>query len=136
MKELEIEITRRFYFSASHRYYLKDLSEEENIRLFGKNINPHGHNYILEVTLTGSVNERTGMIANLSEVKQWVQEILERYDHRYLNEDHPYFQTHQPTTEELAKILFLEIEEKIPPPARLSRIRVYETEDLFAEVEK
>jgi 6-pyruvoyltetrahydropterin/6-carboxytetrahydropterin synthase len=132
---IRVEITRRFYFSAGHRYYLPDLSEEENRRLFGECVHPHGHNYVLDVTLTGPLDPKTGMIINLSEVKAIVHKILTRYDHRFLNDDHPTFKIRLPTTEMIALTLAEEISAVIPPPCQLKRVRVYETDDLFAEVE-
>lgn len=133
--KIRIEITRRFYFSAGHRYFLTELSEEENRTLFGECVNPHGHNYTLEVSLSGSLDPRTGMIINLSEVKSLVQGVLSRYDHRFLNDDHPAFKVRLPTTEMIALTLAEEISAVLPSSCHLSRIRVYETEDLFAEVE-
>lgn len=128
-------IARRFTFSAGHRYYREEWTREENERVFGACIHPHGHNYTLEVILTGALDPRTGMIVNLSEVKRCVNEILERYDHRFLNEDHPAFKERIPTTEMIALTLAEEIATVLPKGCRLVRLRLYETEDLFAEVE-
>lgn len=133
--ETRIEITRRFYFSAGHRYYIRDLSPEENRKLFGDCVNPHGHNYVLEVSLSGPLDPRTGMIINLTEVKNRVNQVLFRYDHRFLNDDHPAFASRIPTTEMIALTLAEEIAPLLPPPCKLTRVRLYETEDLFAEVE-
>jgi len=130
----KVRITRRFHFSASHHYWLAALSAEENERRFGKNTRTHGHNYVLEVTLDGPVDPQTGMIMNLTEVKRIVNRILERYDHRNLNRDHPAFAAQLPTTEQIALQLANEIGAKLAAPVTLHRIRLWETEDLFAEV--
>ena len=129
-----VRITRRFYFSASHRYWVDAWPADENERRFGHNTRQHGHNYVLEVTLTGPVDPETGMILNLSDVKATVNKVLERYDHRNLNVDHPAFASAQPTTERIAMQLADEIAPAIEPPAKLFRIRLWETENLFAEV--
>lgn len=130
-----VRITRRFHFSASHRYWVHAWPDDKNRAVFGKNIQTHGHNYILEVTLEGPLDPTTGMILNLTDVKKIVGAILERYyDHRNLNVDHPAFQTAQPTTEALALQLAGEIAPTFTLPVRLHRIRLWETEDLFAEV--
>src|SRR5260370_19503593 len=85
---LKIELGRRFGFSASHRLHTPRLSEEENCRVFGKCNNPygHGHNYLLEVCVSGEINPATGMIANLSDLDSFVErEIIEAFDHKSLN---------------------------------------------------
>ena len=92
MKE-NVTLTRKFEFSASHRYWNENWSKEENDRAFGLNTSPygHGHNYDLFVTVSGPISEKTGMIINLSELKKIVNEILLDFDHKYLNLDTPYF---------------------------------------------
>lgn len=127
--------TRRFEFSASHRYWRDDWSPEENERVFGKCTSPygHGHNYILEVTVTGELDPRTGMVMNMTDLKALVNEVLEEFDHKYLNEDTPYFKTQLPTTENLVRVLWGLIAPRLPSGVRLARLRLYETSDLWAE---
>jgi 6-pyruvoyltetrahydropterin/6-carboxytetrahydropterin synthase len=125
---MKIGLTRRYRFAASHRLHSAQLSEEENWRVYGKCNNPygHGHNYILEVTVAGPVNPATGMIANLSDLDQFVAErILEPFDLANLNEDTAAFRERVPTTENLC----LEAYERLKdfPHARLARIRIEET---------
>ncbi len=87
---LRISLTRRYKFAASHRLHSPAFSEEENTRLYGKCSNPygHGHNYVLEVTIAGPVDPATGMVANLGELDPFVErEIVEAFDHKYLNEE-------------------------------------------------
>lgn len=130
-----IRITRRFHFSASHRYYVAAWTPEQNATRFGKNIQTHGHNYVLEVTIQGPVDPTTGMILNLSDVKKVVGGLLERfYDHKNLNVDHPVFRQEQPSTERIALQLAREIKSELQPPAELYRLKLWETEDLYAEV--
>ncbi|MDW8214107.1 MAG: 6-carboxytetrahydropterin synthase [Roseiflexaceae bacterium] len=127
--------TRRFEFSAAHRYWRSDWSAEENMRVFGPCANPygHGHNYTLDVTITGDLDPRTGMVMNMTELKALVSEVLEEFDHKHLNEDTPYFRDQLPTTENIVRVLWRLIAARLPHTARLARLRLYETSDLWAE---
>jgi 6-pyruvoyltetrahydropterin/6-carboxytetrahydropterin synthase len=130
-----IQATRRFEFSAAHRYWRADWSVEENERVFGKCTSPygHGHNYTLDVTITGPLDERTGMVMNMSELKTLVNEVLEEFDHRHLNEDTPYFRDQLPTTENIVRVLWRLIAPGLPASARLAHLRLYETSELWAD---
>jgi 6-pyruvoyltetrahydropterin/6-carboxytetrahydropterin synthase len=126
--ELKTELGRRYHFAASHRLHTAQLSEEENWRVFGKCNNPHGHghNYILEVSLSGDVDPATGMIANLADLDAFVERhVLEEFDHKSLNEDVPAFREIVPTTENLCMEIFQRLQSF--PNARLERVRVQET---------
>ena len=95
---LKLSLTRRYRFSASHRLHSANFSEEENRRLYGKCNNPygHGHNYVVEVTITGLVDPSTGMIANLEDLDRFVErEVVEAFDCKYLNEELPEFRDHR-----------------------------------------
>ena len=125
---LKIELGRRYRFAASHRLHTPQLSDEENRRVFGKCNNPHGHghNYVLEVRISGPVDPATGMIANLADLDAFVeQEILEPFDHKSLNEDVAAFRDSVPTTEALCIEVFRRL--KAFPYAKLERIRIEET---------
>jgi len=100
MKNKNIHITKKFEFSASHRYWKDNWSEEKNQEIFGLCTGQygHGHNYELHVTISGKVDPKTGMIINLSDLKKYVNEIVELFDHRFLNLDTPYFKEKIPTT--------------------------------------
>ncbi len=136
----QITISKKFEFSASHRYWVKEWSKEKNYQVFGKSTSPygHGHNYELHVTVTGPVDPTTGMIINLTTLKKIVNEILEQFDHKFLNLDTPYFKDCQPTTENIALTLFELIETKISEMAnlQLQKIRLYERGDLYVDVER
>lgn len=134
MTATRVLITRRFDFSASHHYWRTEWSAAENEAAFGPNVRQHGHNYRLEVSIEGPVDPQTGMILNLTEVKHLVGRVLERYDHRNLNVDHPAFSDRLPTTEHIALQLASEIAPALPDGVRLARVRLWETDDLFAEV--
>jgi len=125
---MKIELGRRYRFAASHRLHTDKVSEEENVRIFGKCANPygHGHNYVLEISVSGDLDPATGMIANLADLDSFVErQVLEAFDHRSLNEDVPAFRETVPTTENLC----IEIFERLRsfPQAKLERVRVQET---------
>ena len=125
---LKLELGRRYRFSASHRLHTAHLSDEENSRVFGKCSNSygHGHNYVVEVSLSGDVDPATGMIANLADLDAFVQhQVLEDFDHKSLNEDLPAFRDRVPTTENVCIEIFQRL--KSFPKAKLERIRVEET---------
>ncbi|HXZ12805.1 MAG TPA: 6-carboxytetrahydropterin synthase [Candidatus Sulfotelmatobacter sp.] len=125
---MKISITRRYRFAASHRLHSPALSEEENRRLYGKCDSPygHGHNYVLEVTLTGPVDAQTGMVANLGELDPFVERnVVEAFDHKYLNEDVTEFRSRVPTTENLCRDIYRRLEKF--SAARLERVRIEET---------
>jgi 6-pyruvoyltetrahydropterin/6-carboxytetrahydropterin synthase len=133
-----VYLTRRYHFSAGHRLHNEALSEEENRRLYGKCNNPHGHghNYVLEVTVAGSINPVTGMVCNLSVLDGIVErEILEPFDHMNLNLDVPSFRQRVPTTENLSVEIFgllrSKLENECGSGVRLERVRLQETESNF-----
>ncbi|MNR80414.1 6-carboxy-5,6,7,8-tetrahydropterin synthase [compost metagenome] len=130
-------ITRRFRFSAAHRYYDESLSPEENQRLFGKcaGAHGHGHNYVLDVAVRGPIDPKTGMIVNLKDLKAVVNErVVERYDFKHLNFDVDDFKGTQPTCEQIAVTVWKLLDGRIPG-CELARVRVYESDELFAEYE-
>lgn len=125
---MKISLTRRYRFAASHRLHNAKFSDAENQRLYGKCNNPfgHGHNYVVEVTLTGPVNPATGMIANLGDLDPYVErEVIEAFDQKYLNEEVPEFRAEVPTTENVVREIYRRLEAF--PLARLERIRIEET---------
>jgi len=125
---LKIELGRRYRFSASHRLHSPKLSEEENRLVYGKCNNPHGHghNYVVEVSVSGTVDPATGMIANLADLDGFVEkEVIEPFDHKSLNEDVATFRENVPTTENICKEIYQRL--KHFPMARLERVRVEET---------
>lgn len=130
-----VHATRRFEFSAAHRYWRAEWSQAENERVFGKCISPfgHGHNYTLDVTIQGDPDPVTGMIMNMVDLKALVNEVLEEFDHKHLNEDTPYFKTQIPTTENIVRVLWRLIAPQLPGGAALARLRLYEMHDLWAE---
>ncbi|MGH9569446.1 MAG: 6-carboxytetrahydropterin synthase [Candidatus Angelobacter sp.] len=130
-----IYLTRKAEFSASHYYHNPEFTPEENQRVFGKCNNPngHGHNYMLEVTVKGQVDQRSGFVVDLKHLKEIMgREVLDVLDHRFLNKEVAEFQHAIPTTENLAIGIWKRLEPKLDV-AQLHRIRVYETPDLFVD---
>jgi len=131
-----VYLTRKAEFSASHLYHNPAFSAEENRRVFGKCNNPngHGHNYVLEVTVKGVVDGATGFVVDLKQLKELMhQEVLDALDHRFLNKEIPEFFNLIPTTENIAIVCWQRLVPKLNA-AKLHRVRIYETPDLFADV--
>ncbi len=131
-----ISLSRQIRFSAGHRYYQPAFSDAENKKIFGRcyTEHGHGHNYLLEVTVTGAIDEKTGMIINLTDLDKALKEVIQPLDHQHLNFDVPYFKNVVPTTENIAKYCFQELKKHLTS-VKLVRTRLYETEDLWADYE-
>lgn len=126
-------INRRAQFSASHRYWLPELSDTENAEKFGlcARAPGHGHNYVLFVSLAGEM-DRYGMVQNLSEVKHVIKrEVTSQLDFSYLNDAWPEFQKTLPTTENIARVIWQRLETHLP----LVRIQLFEHPQLWADYE-
>lgn len=124
-----VTATRRLHFNAAHRVHNPALSDEENRELFGKDANPHGHghNYVLDVSVTGPVEERTGYVIDLTRLKRIVQrEVIDQMDHRNLNVDVPFMQGTIPTTENIVVAIWRILEPAVRP-GRLSKLVLWET---------
>jgi 6-pyruvoyltetrahydropterin/6-carboxytetrahydropterin synthase len=125
---MKAHLTRRYLFSASHRLQNAAISAQENRDLYGKCNNPygHGHNYALELTVSGPVNDQTGMVCDLVDLDEFVErEILERLDHQNLNTLLE-FQHQVPTTENLCTTIY-EIVQRGFTQAHLEKVRLEET---------
>jgi 6-pyruvoyltetrahydropterin/6-carboxytetrahydropterin synthase len=125
---MKAHLARRYLFSASHRLHSDAMTPEENVVTYGKCNNPHGHghNYYLEVAVSGQVDESTGMVCNLVDLDECVRtEILERFGHQNLNTLQE-FENEVPTTESLCKVVF-EILQRSFRKAHLERVRIEET---------
>lgn len=132
---LMVEVTQCFEFSASHRLHVAAMSEEENLRFFGKCNNPngHGHNYRVEVTVAGEVSDRTGRVFELPAFESVVmREVIDRFDHKHLNADVTEFAVLNPSVENIARTVWGLLEGKLSP-VRLRRVRVWETAKTYAE---
>lgn len=131
-------ITRKAEFSASHVCRIDTLSDEENRELFGDeaNVNGHGHNYVLEVTLEGEPDPVTGMILDLKELKTIIeQEVIDPMDHRFLNYEVEPFSTVIPTTPNVAREIWRRMDARLNGGnGKLAKVRLFETQDLYVDV--
>jgi 6-pyruvoyltetrahydropterin/6-carboxytetrahydropterin synthase len=125
---------RRYLVSASHRLHAEALSEAENRAAYGKCNNPHGHghNYVVELLVGGTVDAETGMVVNMAALDEVARaRVVERFDHANLNLD-PLFANRPPTTENLCRVVFALLKDDLPA-GELKHVRVEETENNFFE---
>ena len=133
----QVTITRIVRFNAAHRVHNPALSDAENVRLFGKCNNPnwHGHNYTLEVSVTGEPDPMTGYVIDLGAVKRIVEnEYVSHVDHKNFNLDVPFMTGVIPTTENIVVNCWKLLEPALKP-ARLTRLKLWETENHYVEYE-
>lgn len=131
----KVYLTRVEKFNAAHRLWVDEWSEEKNFEQFGKcaNKNWHGHNYILEVTVSGSPDPVTGFIVDVKKLSKIIlNEVVDHLDHRNLNLDVPFTQDIMPTTENLVIIIWDRLKNKVEG-CHLHKIRLQETDKIFAE---
>ena len=132
-----VTVTRRLTFNAAHRVHNPSLSDAENNALFGKCNNPnwHGHNYVLEVSVSGEVSEKTGYVMDLGILKRIVNEqVVDKMDHRNLNVEVDFMRGVIPTTENIIVACWRVIAPSIAP-AKLTRLKLWETENNYVEYE-
>jgi len=130
-----VYITRRETFAAAHRLFKPELSDEENLKLFGKCSNPnwHGHNYTLEVIVAGEVDADTGFVMDLKDLKEIVRKnIISKVDHKNLNMDTDFMKGKIPTSENIVIAIWNELKDKITK-GKLFSVKLYETENNYFE---
>ena len=135
---MKTTITRRMTFCAGHRLFKPGLTDDENRAIFGECSNPngHGHNYVLEVSVSGEIDPSTGMIINLKTLKQIIEtEVIAKVDHRNLNLDVPFMKGLIPTTEAFAGKIF-ELLDAALGKGLLSRVVLWESENNRFEVSR
>ena len=134
-KMKKVSVYRKEHFNAAHRLHNPNLSDAENIKIFGKcnNANYHGHNYDLTVKLTGEVNVQTGYVYDMKLLSDIIKEnILDRFDHKNLNLDVAEFEGINPTAENIAITIYEILKSKIEKRYEI-KILLYETERNFVE---
>ncbi len=135
---MKVSVFRKSHFNAAHRLNVPEWSEAKNQEVFGKCNKPnyHGHNYVMEVKLTGEIDPITGYLIDLGILKQIInEEVVDRYDHRNLNLDVPEFKNVNPTVENIAVEIFNRLRARINEHLTLG-LRLYETERNFVEIEQ
>ena len=127
-------VSRRESFNAAHQLRDPGLSDDENRRLFGKCVNLHGHNYVLDVVVAGKINDASGYVWDLKELSDVMcRRIIHDVDHRNLNTDVPWLEGRIPTAENLAVAFWERLEAELPA-GLLRSVRVSETDKNWAEV--
>ncbi len=130
-----VYITRREVFSAAHRLFNPEWDDDKNNEVFGKcnNYYGHGHNYTLEVVVTGEPDPDTGYLLDLKILKQIIREnVIKKIDHKHLNFDVEFLKGKNPTAENIAIGIWKELKNKIPS-GELYSVKIYETENNYAE---
>lgn len=132
---MRVSVFRKAHFNAAHRLHNPDWSDEKNKQVFGvcNNPNYHGHNYELEVKVSGEVDPESGYLIDLKDLKEMIKvEIEDRFDHKNLNLDTPEFKTLNPTSEHICYIIWNILSQKLDAKYDL-KIRLYETPRNFVE---
>lgn len=130
-----MKVCRRSTFNAAHRLFNPDWTDEKNLEVFGKCSNPnyHGHNYVLETWLEGSVDPQTGYVIDLKKLKEIInEEISDRFDHRNLNLDCPEFKDLKPSAENIAIVCYNLLRVRLDEKYKLT-VRLWETENNVVE---
>ena len=121
-------ITKQYKFCAAHRYWNNRWTEAENFEIFGDDIYLHGHNYNLDITISGEINTDSGFIVNLQKLNNIVQEnVISIMDHSQIEKDIDWFENLQPSTENMVVFIWERLVGKIPSPAKLHSIKLQET---------
>lgn len=131
-----VRVTRRVHWNSAHRLYREDWSDERNQEVFGACSNPHwhGHNYEMEVTVSGPVDPETGYVLDLKVLKGLLNDrVVDDLDHRNLNVEVPWLEGLNPTTENLVVAIWNRLADRLPPGLELHRIVVWETPRNFVE---
>jgi len=130
-------VTRREHFNAAHKVYNPDWDDAKNKEVFGGCANPnwHGHNYVLYVTVKGSISKETGFVVDLKKLSQLINKnIIEKVDHKNLNLDVPFFKDVIPSTENIAIAFWNILEEPVANlGCKLHSIKLQETENNYVE---
>ena len=127
-------ITKQFKFCAAHKYWNNKWDKDKNYQVFGDDIKVHGHNYLLDVTITGEINPESGFIVDIQDIKSIVFEnVINILDHSQIEKDIKWFKGKQPSTENLVVFIWEQIFSKIKKPAKLYKIKLRETPTIFTE---
>ncbi len=133
-KPRKVYVSRKIEFNAAHRLFNPLFPDSENLEIYGKCSNKygHGHNYLVDITISGIVDRNTGFLFDLKELKVILEEeIINRFDHKHLNHDVPELQECVPTTEVLAVLIWDILEDRLrninKPELALHEVKIYET---------
>lgn len=128
------QLTKKYKFCAAHKYWNPDWDESQNLAVFGEDVRIHGHNYELEVTVTGEIDQGSGFIIDIQMLNQIVNdEVISNMDHSQIEKDIPWFRGKQPSTENMVVYIWNQISGKLPVKNRLVKIKLVETPTIFCE---
>ena len=126
-------ITKKYHFCASHKYGNEDWSKEKNLEVFGKDYNTHGHNYILEVSVTGPIDQGSGWLVDLKKLGQIVKKyVVNVLDHSQIEEDIEWFKGKQPSSENILVWAWDEIAPRLER-GTLHKLRLVETHSIYTD---
>jgi len=127
-------ITKQFKFCAAHKYWNNSWDKDKNFEVFGDDIKVHGHNYVLDITITGPINDQSGFVFDIQKLKKIVnKKIISVLDHSQIQDDIPWFKGKQPSTENLVLFIWEQVEPMVDTPAKLHKIKLRETPTIFTE---
>tara|TARA_Y100001970_G_scaffold20772_1_gene23455 strand:- start:11112 stop:11534 length:423 start_codon:yes stop_codon:yes gene_type:complete len=129
-----IYLTKQYKFCAAHKYWNSDWSDSKNIKVFGEDIRIHGHNYILSITVKGSIKSGSGFIVDIKELNKVVnKKVINIFDHSQIEKDISWFKDKQPSTENMVVFIWNQIFDSIPSNAILHCVKLRETPTIFSE---
>ena len=127
-------ITKQFKFCAAHKYWNDSWTHDKNYEVFGDDIKVHGHNYVLDITVTGPIDEDSGFVFDIQKLKKIVDtHVVSVIDHSQIQEDIKWFEGKQPSTENLVLFIWESVSKHIESPAKLYKIKLRETPTIFTE---
>ena len=127
-------LTKQYRFCAAHKYWNDEWTEEKNIEIFRDDVKLHGHNYQLDITVSGPIDKNSGFIINIQDLNSVVNaRVIKFIDHSQIEKDIPWFENKQPSTENMVLFIWGQLTEKIPPPAALYSIKLRETSTMYTE---
>ena len=127
-------LTKQFKFCAAHKYWNDKWDYDKNYQVFGDDVRVHGHNYVLDVTVTGDIDPDSGFVCDLQHIKSVVNKyVVDILDHNQIEKDIEWFEGKQPSTENLVLFIWNQISSKIKKPTKLYKIKLRETPTIFTE---
>ena len=127
-------ITKQFKFCAAHKYWNDSWDNKKNHEVFGDDIKVHGHNYVLDITVTGPIDEDSGFVFDIQKLKKIVDtHVVRVIDHSQIQEDIKWFKGKQPSTENLVLFIWESVSKHIDSPAKLYKIKLRETPTIYTE---
>jgi len=127
-------ITKQYKFCAAHKYWNPNWDEDKNVSIFREDVRLHGHNYELDITIGGPINQHSGFIINIMDLNKLMEEhVINQLDHSQIEKDIDWFKNKQPSTENLVVFIWEQIAHRIPAPAYLYSIKLRETPTIYTE---